>query len=496
MTDKYKCEYCKINYSSKSVLETHIKRKHTHQKDFKCDECTEDFYTKADLNVHKLKEHIDDTNALHCIVDGCTKLFYNESHLVKHFKTHEKKNEILYVCEVCQKVYSNYDVYKSHKSEHKEPVVYKCTYEDCDKQYNRSNSLQQHIITQHTKEYPYTCLEKDCNKKFAAKIDLKVHTDRYHTLNKTYKCEYEKCDYSSYSCSELKQHVNRIHLQLKYKCTHCTEILSSPESLLEHTRRKHTKIYTHMCTYEKCTAKFFTSKELSAHIKRHHTFERTEACDLCPLKFYAKKDLKRHKNDIHFKIEYYKCEKCPMSFKRKERLTNHITYHHTEKGIQIQKKKEHEIAKLLDLHNIDYKREHHIDFKCINNNDTFCRIDFVIIRNGVIIFLEVDEQQHTWYPMSCETRRMAQIFQTLMIENNTMPIVFLRYNPDTFYIDGKKSKILKQERHKILLEEIEKCSAFTKNTIKYLFYDTDENKLSLLNDSEYLPDILPLVIQG
>lgn len=496
MSDKYKCEFCKVNYSSNSALNAHVKRKHTNVKDFKCDKCTDEFYTKADLKVHRLQKHMDNEKAYHCIVDKCEKIFYNESHLIKHFKTHEKKNEIMYVCETCQKIFTEYVVYKLHKDEHKEPLIYKCTYEDCNKEYARSNGLHEHVIREHTKEYPHICLETECNRKFPSKKELELHINRAHTFIKKYNCEYENCTSSFYSCSELKRHIEAIHIQVKYKCQYCTELLSSRKSLSEHTRRKHTKIYSHKCSYEKCAGQFYTSKELNDHIKRFHTFERTSACDLCELKFFSGKDLKRHKNDVHFKIEYYKCDKCPMSFKRKERLTNHITYHHTEKGVQIQKKKEHEISKLLDLHKIDYKREHNINFKCINNDDTYCRIDFIIIKNGVVIFLEVDEQQHLWYPLLCETRRMAQVYQTLMMEDNTLPVVFLRYNPDTFYVDGKKSKIHKKERHKILLKEIDNCSKYTQNAIKYLFYDTQQGDLTILNDAEYLQEIKSLVVKN
>lgn len=493
MADKYKCDFCSINYSSSSALTTHIKRKHTHQKDFKCSECNEEFYTKADLNIHKLQTHVDDEKAFHCIVDGCDKLFYNESHLIKHFKTHENKNEILYVCEFCQQIYYNYDVYKLHKNEHKQFAIYKCTYENCDKQYSKSSTLKDHIISQHTKNYPYICTQNECNRNFVTKRDLDIHIKRVHTLEKPYNCKFENCTSSFCSSSELNAHVNRIHHKKKYKCEYCNILLSSIDSLKEHVRRKHTKIYTHKCSYTECDAQFYTSVELNTHVKRCHTLERTFICNLCPLKFYMNKDLKRHKNDVHYLKELYKCDVCTLGFKRKEALTNHYKYTHTEEGIQIRKRKEHDIAKLLDECNIQYKREHHVDLKCINGDDTFCRIDFLIIKNGVVIFLEIDEQQHSWYSLSCETRRMAQIYQTLMIENNTLPVVFLRYNPDVFYVDGKKCKLAKNRRHEILIEEINKCSNITKNVVKYLFYDTIEGKPTILNDTEYLPDILSLV---
>lgn len=490
MSDKYKCSYCKVNFSKNSVLTAHIKRKHTFIKDFKCEDCEEEFFTKADLNTHILQSHANEEDAFHCIAEKCNEIFYRESNLRKHMKSHEKKNEILYICEHCVETFNFYDDFKLHKEIHKKPIEYKCTYEDCDKVYTRSNGLTEHVVREHTKNYPYTCIE--CNRHFVTKNEMEIHTNRFHTFVKNFKCEHPDCKDAFYTTSELKRH-QLVHTDDKpYPCDKCTNEYRSHESLQEHIRRHHTKVYSHFCKYDKCDAKFFSNNDLSLHVKRYHTKIRPYACDLCEYSFFRSIDLTRHKNDVHELNEKYKCEHCDMKFKRKESLTPHFKYNHTEEGIRIRKKKEYDVALLLKFHNIPYKPEHHINFKCINSDDTFCRIDFVILRDGMTICLEVDEEQHSWYSQSCETRRMAQVFQTLMIDGNTLPIVFIRYNPDVFYTNGVKQRIPKKQRQETLINEITNCS-YTSNTIKYLFYNTTDTIPDVLDDEEYLSELKPLV---
>ena len=65
---------------------------------------------------------------------------------------------------------------------------------------------------------------------------------------------------------------------------------------------------------------------------------------------------------------------------------------------------------------------------------------------------------------------IAQMFDGL-------PVIFLRYNPDTFYDKtGKKSKISLINRQNILVNWVTTCLMYNKETckgytVKYLFYD-------------------------
>ena len=97
---------------------------------------------------------------------------------------------------------------------------------------------------------------------------------------------------------------------------------------------------------------------------------------------------------IHSGLRPYVCmyEGCGQRFTQKSAATKHFKAMHTPEGQARQKKQEQRIAKFLTKNGIDFKREHHISFKCFSAESTskFARIDFVIQLKGSIIFLEVD----------------------------------------------------------------------------------------------------------
>jgi KRAB domain-containing zinc finger protein len=452
---EYTCNYCEEDFSSNSALKTHIVRKHTFEKNFKCDDCGDEFYTKADLNIHVLKNHGNEQDAIKCHVSSCDYICYNKSHLVRHFEKHEKKNEIQYICDICQEIFDKYKNYKSHKSAHKLPKEYRCTYENCDKVYSRSNGLAEHVQNYHINPI-FNCAYENCDRKFKTEKELTDHIDYKHLKTKKFTCSYENC----------------------------TAAFPLNKTLLRHVKLVHQNVKNFTCNI--CNKKFQTLSHLQRHVNTHND-EYNFPCNTCDGKFKTNYELIAHVNRIH------KCFICETFLETKNDLLIHLNEIHKQDCLKIQKKKEHEISKLLDKHGISYKREHQIDFKCIQSSDTYCRIDFVIIKDGIVIFLEVDEEQHLWYSQACETRRMAQVFQSLMMNDNTLPVVFLRYNPDKFYIDEEEQKLTKTKRHEILIDEINKCDTITTNTIKYLFYNTLDDVPEVLNDVEYLSEIKSLV---
>jgi hypothetical protein len=124
--------------------------------------------------------------------------------------------------------------------------------------------------------------------------------------------------------------------------------------------------------------------------------------------------------------------------------------------------------------------------KKINNGCSLKRPDIRIERFSHTIILECDEEQHRSYEKICENKRIMELYQDL----GNRPIVFLRFNPDT-YVDEKGKKIKgcfdkdlkldKKEwdlRIKTLVTQID---FYLKNvptksvTIDYFYYD--ENNL-------------------
>lgn len=109
--------------------------------------------------------------------------------------------------------------------------------------------------------------------------------------------------------------------------------------------------------------------------------------------------------------------------------------------------------------------------------------------NNCLVFLEVDENQHDGYGVSCDVQRMAKTVESLRISGNTLRIAFIRYNPHDFKVDGNTRKRSLQYRHEKLISllrefETEPVGVEDLRTF-YLFYDTDEDKPAIFSDEGY-----------
>lgn len=127
-------------------------------------------------------------------------------------------------------------------------------------------------------------------------------------------------------------------------------------------------------------------------------------------------------------------------------------------------------------------------------NNSYARIDFVILMHGHVIFLEVDEHQHNfgYGPISCDMRRMSKIVESLFIEGNTLPIIFIRYNPNSFIVDDVHVSCLKRDRENTLIDIISDSSSniYENNRslkILYMYYDTTDGVANVVSSNEYNP---------
>jgi len=274
------------------------------------------------------------------------------------------------------------------------------------------------------------------------KGDLKRHV-LTHTGEKPWKCNFSECGYACCQSGGLKNHI------------------------LTHTGEKPWK-----CNFPECEYACTTSGNLKKHILTH-TGEKPWKCNFpeCGFACTASGGLKKHNTAIH-----------------------------SERGQQRHKKREEHIHKLLVKHGIDFKREHYINFKCADDKTTYCRVDFVILRNGHLIFLEIDEDQHKTSDPSCDVSRMTKIYESLAIGGNTLPITFIRFNPDVYRICDDRQKMPNKKRDAKLIEIInDPTHVIYTNTkpmaIHYMYYDTNGGKLpSVTFDVSYNKAIIECLI--
>ncbi len=158
--------------------------------------------------------------------------------------------------------------------------------------------------------------------------------------------------------------------------------------------------------------------------------------------------------------------------------------------------------RLKELYALDYVSK---NTKTYFTHKDDCVIDSVCVKRRpdriydcltYFLVIEVDENQHSGY--SCgvydrdttELRRMVQIHEA--VNMGQTPVLFLRYNPDTYKPKEGQKRFNTDQRLQLLAKWVQKCLELPLETfvegqiaIKYLFYDDfDQTDLSF----EYIDD--------
>jgi hypothetical protein len=127
------------------------------------------------------------------------------------------------------------------------------------------------------------------------------------------------------------------------------------------------------------------------------------------------------------------------------------------------------VANFLHNKNIKFIHNKSVGFECGNY-----RPDILIDSNTHFIVIEIDENQHENYNVNCEMARMNNIYIAL-----GLPVIFLRYNPDTFFLNNIKNEIKQNDRLNILFERINYYKEYTFNDIpliiEKIFYNNVNN---------------------
>ena len=272
----------------------------------------------------------------------------------------------------------------------------------------------------------------------------------------------------------VKKYKTDTKHERKYPCDECSYVATQNGNLTTH-KRTHTNERPYKCDYDGCKQAFTQNGNLTAH-KRSHTGEKPYKCDY---------------------------NGCGYASTQSSNLKSHIEAWHTEKGQQRRKREEEKISKLLAKHNIHNDREVQIDFKCAFGDDRgqqFARIDYVIHRPDIqtIFLLETDENEHDWYNVSCETRRMVDVYSSVFMANRVENVVWVRYNPHVFRIDDIKQKVATKDRQTKLIDLLTTYIPTKPMEILYMYYSTKWSETAdafipvIFSDNDFPDSLKPL----
>lgn len=164
--------------------------------------------------------------------------------------------------------------------------IHHCTYEDCDKSFNRPAKLAQHFRS-HTNTRPFVCPHALCTKDFLRESHLKHHVKSAHSNVRDYLCEWEGCGKSFVTATRLKRHHAAHEGREKFRCTiaECGQTFRKHGTLQKHILILHEGRKPFICEVldvdgTECGEGFDTEGQLNSHAGRTHETN-TFSCTIC-----------------------------------------------------------------------------------------------------------------------------------------------------------------------------------------------------------------------
>lgn len=330
-------------------------------------------------------------------------------------------------------------------------------------------------------------------------------TEEYTKLNKDKECLYEGCfTVPNYGYKDgIKEYCN-IHklenmIQLFQKCIiddcnnraryneqgkkgakYCSEHKLS--NMKDNTKK--------ICIEENCDEEAHYNLKnnnngiyCNLHKKENMCSNKIKICKYedCLIEAYfgTKEDSKQycvsHKKENMYNFTSKKCTSCNLyEVKKQPYLCIYCNPN------RLKKTKELQVTEFLKNNNINFIYNKSTGFSCGNY-----RPDILIDCNTHFIIVEVDEGQHKQYTTECEFIRMNNIYLSL-----GLPTIFIRFNPDTFYINNVRNRTVLNTKLKILLNLINDLTYKINMEyieLYYLFYDCKcNNKCNFIHEKQFI----------
>ena len=155
-----------------------------------------------------------------------------------------------------------------------------------------------------------------------------------------------------------------------------------------------------------------------------------------------------------------------------------MKFAHSDNPQARTKRKELDVYVALQEAGIEFEYQKHVPFRaCGLGSESSCAyLDFLILKPWGAIVLECDEFQHAppAYDPSCDVRRDFDICASVAL-GSAQKLVFLRYNPDPFKVDGTTRIVAKKTRLEALVDLVRSWNADPAPHLLFarffLFYD-------------------------
>ncbi|XP_052255399.1 uncharacterized protein LOC127861072 isoform X2 [Dreissena polymorpha] len=259
------------------------------------------------------------------ICDVSSQTFKSEGRIAAHYKQNFHGDQA-YVCNTCEKSFSNRKSLYSHRLTHKEKA-YKCG--QCEKSFYLKSDLTRHEFV-HTRVGQHKCdlCESSFNRLEKLRAHMALHdvpedeTELGTTPEVEVKPDDEPGTTSNLTKRKSAVREKRPGADQEWICDVCTKKFKSKLRLSEHYKRHFPCDKSYVC--DTCGKNFSWRNSLYLHRLTHK--ERPYKCGQCERSFYLKSDLTRHEF-THTRVGQHMCHICGTSFARLKKWRDHMAWH-------------------------------------------------------------------------------------------------------------------------------------------------------------------------
>ena len=270
---------------------------------------------KSTFIFRHIKLHNQPTQKYPCPEKRCELVVNRINNLFRHLKVvHNSKKPYLCKYEGCKERFAKSSTLRSHLAVHRAEA--------------RKLQAEKEVSNEEENTKKFTCEFPGCGKEYGKRHHLKEH-ERKHTGDMRFSCEV--CGKKFYMHAHMKRHLYS-HTGIKpHVCRwKCGAIFASYGGRMKHERINHYKENPLQSECDICGRPFKNQQQLAKHRMTHlNPSERLEyRCSFCHIMLDTIK-LKEKHEERHRDGETFECESCERTFKNEKNLSHHIKMHHS-----------------------------------------------------------------------------------------------------------------------------------------------------------------------